>query len=64
MKNWKSTLAFFIFVGVYLYAVINKDSQIIETTGFVALYSSLFMMLRSQMTSDIIDKLFEKIHFK
>tara|TARA_R110002074_G_scaffold229867_5_gene401305 strand:+ start:145 stop:339 length:195 start_codon:yes stop_codon:yes gene_type:complete len=64
MKNWKSTLAFFIFVAVYLYAVINKDSQIVETTGFVALYSSLFMMLRSQMTSDIIDKLFEKIHFK
>tara|TARA_R110001606_G_scaffold2504_4_gene10974 strand:+ start:7950 stop:8144 length:195 start_codon:yes stop_codon:yes gene_type:complete len=64
MKNWKSTLSFFIFVGVYLYAVVNKDSAIVETTGFVALYSSLFMMLRSQMTTTIIEKIFEKINFK
>tara|TARA_R110001632_G_scaffold6729_2_gene27339 strand:+ start:263 stop:457 length:195 start_codon:yes stop_codon:yes gene_type:complete len=64
MKNWKSTIAFFIFVAVYLYAVINKDSQIVETTGFVALYSSLFMMIRSQMTTDIIEKILNKISLK
>ena len=64
MKNWKSTLAFFIFVGVYLYAVVSKEAEIVETTGFVALYSSLFMMLRSQMTADIIEKLLDKINFK
>tara|TARA_R110000796_G_scaffold10941_6_gene36671 strand:+ start:273 stop:467 length:195 start_codon:yes stop_codon:yes gene_type:complete len=64
MKNWKSTFAFFIFVGVYLYAVVNKEAAIVETTGFVALYSSLFMMLRSQMTTTIIEKIFEKINFK
>ena len=61
MKNWKSTLAFFIFVGVYIYTAITKDAGIVETTGFVALMSSVFMMLRNDLTPSIIEKLIEAI---
>ena len=61
MRNWKSTLAFFIFVGVYIYTAITKDAGIVETTGFVALMSSVFMMLRNDLTPSIIEKLIEAI---
>jgi hypothetical protein len=61
MKNWKSTMAFFIFVAVYIYTAIVKEAGVVETTGFVALMSSLFMMLRSEMTSDIVTKLVDTI---
>jgi len=61
MKNWKSTLAFFIFVAIYVYTAITKDADIVETTGYVALLSSLFMMLRSDFTSEHISKLIDNI---
>jgi len=62
MKNWKSTLAFFIFIGIYVYAIIEtKTDGIIETAGFIALYSSLFMMFRSDFTSAMIEKLIDNI---
>ena len=61
MKNWKSTLAFFIFVGVYIYTAITKDAGIVETTGFVALMSSLFMMFRSDFTTNMLEKLIDNI---
>ncbi len=61
-KNWKSTLAFFIFIGIYVYAIMNsKPNGVIETTGFIALYSSLFMMFRSDFTTDILTKLIDNI---
>lgn len=61
IKNWKSTLAFFIFVGIYIYTAIAKDAAIVETTGYVALLSSLFMMLRSDFTTEHISKLIDNI---
>ena len=61
MKNWKSTMAFFIFVGIYIYTAINSDAGIVETTGFVALMSSLFMMFRSEFTSTMLEKLIDNI---
>ena len=60
MKNWKSTLAFFIFVSVYVY-VIYKDMRpgVIDTAGFIALYSSLFMMFRSDFSKEAINKVID-----
>jgi len=55
MKNWKSSVAYIIFVGIYVYTVLNEMSTgIIEVTGYIALYSSLFMMLRNDFTKDMI----------
>ena len=61
MKNWKSTFAFFIFVAIYVYSVINKDSEVIDITGNIALISSIFMMLRSEITKDIVATLVDNI---
>jgi len=62
MKNWKSTIAFFIFIGVYVFAIMNsKPDGVIETTGYIALYSSIFMMFRGDFTTDIISKLVDNI---
>ena len=61
-KNWKSTGAFFLFVGAYIYSMyMGKNADIVEVAGYVALYSSVFMMLRSQMTSSILEKIVDKI---
>lgn len=62
MKNWKSTMAFFVFVVAYIYSIYNSmDSSIIVITGYIALYSSVFMMLRSQMTVSILEKIVDKV---
>lgn len=60
-KNWKSTMAFFIFVGIYVYTAINKEAAVIETTGYVALLSSLFMMFRTEFTSSMLERLIDNI---
>ena len=62
MKNWKSTLAFFIFVGIYVYSIaVDKKSNIIEIVGYIALYSSIFMMFRSDFTKELLAKLIDNI---
>jgi len=62
MKNWKSTFAFFCFIVIYIFCVLkDKPSDVIETAGYIALYSSIFMMFRSDFTSEIIMKLIENI---
>jgi len=62
MKNWKSTSAFFIFVGIYIYSVIsNRAGDVVETAGYVALLSSLFMMFRSQITTDMLSKIVDNM---
>jgi len=61
-KNWKSTLAFLIFIGTYMYAIMTtKPNGVIETTGFIALYSSIFMMFRSDFTANMLEKLIDNI---
>lgn len=63
LKNWKSTSAFFIFVGIYVYSCYKgKSADTLEVVGDIALYSSLFMMFRSNFTNEMISKLIDKIH--
>ena len=62
MKNWKSTTAFFIFVFAYVYTVYKAMSaSVIEVSGYIALWSSLFMMLRNELTPVILEKLIDAI---
>ena len=61
-RNWKSTLAFFIFVGAYIYSLLlHLPPDTINITGYIALWSSVFMMLRNDMTPVIIEKLIDAI---
>ncbi len=60
MKNWKSLLAFFIFVFLYGWSVLTKmEIGVIEVTGFIALYSMAFMMLRSDVLAQVVESLTE-----
>lgn len=55
-------MAFFIFVGAYVYAIVLPLSDdVVETAGHIALISSVFMMLRSEMTKDMVAKLIDNI---
>ena len=64
MKNWKSTMAWFLFMSSYVYTLVRGyDSSIVEVTGYVALYSSIFMMFRSNFTTEIVGKLVDNITF-
>lgn len=58
MKNWKSLLAFLLFIFLYGWAVLtNMDKAIIEATGFISLYAMAFMMLRSDALAKVVDSL-------
>ena len=62
MKNWKSTMAFFFFVGVYIFTVFkDREANVLDVTGYIALFSSLFMMLRSEVTVELITRLIDVI---
>jgi len=61
-KNWKSTLAFLVFVGIYVYVAYDKRAApIVEIAGYIALYSSIFMMFRSEFTTELLSKLVDNI---
>jgi hypothetical protein len=55
-------MAFFIFVAVYVYAIMEPLSDsIVETAGHIALIASLFMMLRNDITANAVEKLIDNI---
>ena len=61
-KNWKSTVAFFVFVFAYVFTIYNTmGASVIEISGYIALWSSLFMMLRNDLTPTLIEKLIDAI---
>jgi len=63
-KNWKSTMAFLIFISAYVFTLVRGyDDGVVEVTGYVALYSSIFMMFRSNFTQEIVGKLVDNITF-
>ncbi len=62
LKNWKSTVAFTLFIGIYVYVIYdNRSVGVVEIAAYIALWSSLFMMFRSQITTDLIGKLIDNI---
>jgi len=62
MKNWKSTVAFFIFISIYVYSIfVDKSADVVEVVGYIALYSSIFMMFRSDFTTELLSKLIDNI---
>lgn len=60
MKNWKSFLAFFLFMFLYGFSVLKgMEVGVVETTGFIALYAMAFMMLRSEALAKVVESLTE-----
>jgi len=64
-KNWKSLLAFLVFIGAYVFSIVDhRPAGVVEITGYIALYSAIFMMFRSEVTSEIFKSLVDKINLK
>lgn len=65
MKNWKSLLAFLLFIFLYGWAVLTKmEIGVIEATGFIALYAMAFMMLRNEALAKVVQSLTEIVKAK
>ena len=65
MKNWKSLLAFLLFIFLYGWAVLTEmDAGVIDVTGFIALYAMAFMMLRSESLTKVVESLTEIVKSK
>ena len=65
MKNWKSLLAFLLFIFLYGWAVLTEmDVGVIDVTGFIALYAMTFMMLRSESLTKVVESLTEIVKSK
>lgn len=65
MKNWKSLLAFLLFIFLYGWSVLtDMDIGVIEVTGFIALYAMAFMMLRSEALAKVVESLTEIVKAK
>ena len=60
VTNWKSFVAFFLFIFLYGYSVYTtKSDNVVSTTGFIALYAMAFMMLRSEALAKVVNSLTE-----
>jgi hypothetical protein len=65
MKNWKSLLAFLLFVFLYGWSVLTEmEIGVIEATGFIALYAMAFMMLRNEALAKVAESLTEIVKAK
>lgn len=65
MKNWKSTSAFLVFIGIYVYTIlIPSTDDVVNTAGWIAFAMSLVMVFRNDITADILTKLVDKIGTK
>ncbi len=61
-KNWKSSFAFFVFIGLYVYTIYDDRSvDIVDVSGDLALIITLFIMFRSKITTDLLGKLIDNI---
>lgn len=55
-KNWKSLIAFLLFLIVYGYGVFTKmEPDVIATTGNLALAAMAFMMLRNEHMGKVVE---------
>lgn len=60
-KNYKSWIAFFVFMGAYAYAVYSiKEEPIIYTTGIFFILISFGIMLRSEQLMELLKILIER----
>ena len=54
-KNWKSTLAFLIFVCIYAFSYADgANSEKLHVTGFFAIIAMALMMIRSDKLVELI----------
>lgn len=64
-KNWKSFLAFFLFLIIYGYTAFTvEDAETIWNTGLIALISFIAIMSRSDLGAQLMTALVDIIKLK
>ena len=64
-KNWKSFLAFFLFMGIYAYTAFSDKSEgVIWNTGLLALIALLAIMSRTDLGAQLMSTVVELIKAK
>ena len=58
-KNWKSNLAFFVFLAAYVFAVYSENVKMAEVTSWIALLSTGLIMARSDTLNSAITNITE-----
>ena len=65
MKNWKSFVAFFLFIGIYGYTTFSdRSEEVIWNTGVIALVAFLAIMSRSDLGSQLMTTVVDIIKLK
>lgn len=55
-------MAFFIFIGVYVYTILEGSTDpVVSTAGTIALISSVMMMFKSDITTEMLGRLIDNI---
>ena len=61
-SNWKSFIAFFLFIIVYGYAAFSgKDADVIFNTGLFAFLAMALIMSRSGLSSQFVSTMIELV---
>lgn len=65
MQNWKSFIAFFLFLALYGYSILaDKSPLIVETAGYISLFAMALVMLRNEALTSVVKSLIEIIKDK
>lgn len=65
MKNWKSFIAFFLFIIVYGYTAFSgKSADVIWNTGLLAFLAMTLIMSRSDLGAELMKMITEVIKKK
>jgi len=64
-KNWKTNTAFLVFIAMYIYSVVTKmEVEKISTVGYISMFSTFAMMIRSEALTTILTNMSEKFKDK
>ena len=65
MKNWKSFVAFFLFIAIYAYTTFSDRSEaVIWNTSLIALISFLAIMSRTDLGAQLMSSIVDIIKLK
>lgn len=63
-KNWKTSTAFFIFAGCFIFSVYKENVALSEATGFIVLVSWILLKASSDTFNDVVSSLSEALKSK
>lgn len=63
-KNWKTSTAFFVFIGCFIYSVYKENVSLAEVTGYITLISWALLKASSDTFNGVVTNLSDAIKSK